>query len=175
MQSRSPRRPKDLDKAEGVEKLLSMALRAPVLAAEARSLGYDQDPGIRSDVKAFEDQRLLYATQEAKTKSVKEPTAEEAKEHFEKNVEKFAANPVLKLDQIWCPEKETARKVRDLVDQGADFQAAKKDHSLQKDVPFYSLSPASEGLFWADVWKGEPNQVLGPVMGFYGGGIKCAS
>lgn len=167
-----PRRPKDLDKAEGVEKLLNMALRAPVLAAEARSLGYDQDPQIRSEVKAFEDQRLLYATQEAKTKSVTEPTAEEVKECFEKNVEKFAASPHLKVDQIWCPDEETARKAKDLVDQGTDFQAVKEDHSLQKDVPFYSLRPTSEGMFWADVWKGEPNEVLGPVMGFYGLGVK---
>lgn len=167
-----PRRPKDLDKAEGVEKLLNMALRAPVLAAEARSLGYDQDPQIRSDVKAFEDQRLLYATQEARTKSVTEPTAEEVKEYFDKNVEKFATNPILKVDQIWCADEETARKVRDLVNQGSDFQMVKKDHSLQKDVPFYSLSPTSEGMFWADVWKGEPNEVLGPVMGFYGPGVK---
>lgn len=167
-----PRRPKDLDKAEGVEKLLNMALRAPVLAAEARSLRYDQDFQIRSDVRAFEDQRLLYATQDAQTKSVAEPTAEEVKEYFEKNVEKFAVNPIEKVDQIWCPDEETARKVKGLVDQGADFQAVKKEHSLQKDVPFYSLSPASEGMFWADVWKGEPNEVLGPVMGFYGSGVK---
>ncbi|MGE5297100.1 MAG: peptidyl-prolyl cis-trans isomerase [Solirubrobacterales bacterium] len=167
-----PKRPKDLDKAEGVEKLLNMAVRAPVLAAEARSLGYDKDPKVQSDLKAFEDQRLLYKTQEVETQSVKEPTADEVKEYFDKNVEKFATSPVLKVDQIWCPDEETARKVRGLLDQGGDFLALHKDYSLQKDVPTYSLSPMSEGIFWADVWKGEPNQVLGPVMGFYNSGVK---
>jgi len=59
-----------------------------------------------------------------------------------------------------------------MLDEGADFQALKMDHSLQKNVEFYSASPGSEGIFWADLWKGEPNQVVGPVPGFYDDGVK---
>lgn len=167
-----PRRPKDLDKPEGVEKLLDLALRAPVLAAEARSRGYDKDPKLRRDVRTLEDQRLQYKMQEEKTKHIKEPTVEQVKEHFEKDPGRFATNAVLKVDQIWCQDEEVARKIKGMLDEGADFQAMKNEHSLQKDVPVYSLSPGSEGLFWDDLWKGEPNQVLGPVMGFHGSGVK---
>ncbi|MEN6578528.1 MAG: peptidyl-prolyl cis-trans isomerase [Phycisphaerales bacterium] len=166
-----PRRPKDLDTAQGVEKLLDRALQVPILAAEARSKGYDQDPKVRSDVRTREDQRLLYKVQEEKTKHVKEPTPEQVKEYFEKDPERFATPAVLKADQIWCPDEETAKKVKGLLDGGADFQTVKKEHSLQKDSEVYTLSSGSEGIFWADLWKGEPNQVLGPLRGFYNSGV----
>lgn len=167
-----PRRSNDLGTPQGMEKLLDMALRGPVLAAEARSRGYDRDAKLRSDVRMLEDQRLLYKTQEERTRAVKEPTPEQVKEYFDKNPGRFATSAILKVDQIWCPDEETARKVRGLLDQGADFPAVKKEHSLQKDGDSYSLSPGGEGLFWANLWKGEPNQVLGPVRGFYGSGVK---
>lgn len=167
-----PRRPRDLDKPQGVEKLLDMALRGPVLAVEAKSLGYDKDPKLQSDIRALEDQRLLYKMQEEKTKHIKEPAPEAVKAYFEKDPARFATSAVLKADQIWCPDEETARKIKGMLDQGSDFQAVKKDYSLQKDVSSYSLSPGMEGPFWNDLWKGEPNQVVGPVMGFYGSGAK---
>ncbi len=166
-----PRRPKDLDTAQGVEKLLDMALRAPVLAAEAKAKGFDQDPKVRSEVRIREDQRLLYKMQEVKTKDVKEPTPEQVKECFEKDPERFAIPAVLKADQIWCADEETAKRVKDLLDGGGDFATVKKEHSLQKDVEIYSLSYGSEGIFWADLWKGEPNQILGPMRGLYNGGV----
>ncbi len=166
-----PRRPKDLDTAQGVEKLLDMALRAPVLAAEAKARGFDQDPTVRSEVRIREDQRLLYKMQEVKTKDVKEPTPEQVKECFEKNPERFATPATLKADQIWCADEETAKKVKGLLDGGADFATVKKEQSLQKDVEIYTLSRGSEAIFWADLWKGEPNQVLGPLRGFYGDGV----
>ena len=34
------------------------------------------------------------------------------------------------------------------------------------------VSSAGEGLFWAELWKAEPNQTVGPVRGFYGSGVK---
>lgn len=167
-----PRRPKDLDKPEGVEKLLDMGLRGPVLAAEAKSRGYDNDPKLRSELRKLEDDRLLYKTQEEKVKPVVEPTPEQVKAYFDEDPSRFATNPVLKVDQIWCADLETARKLKESIDQGADFEALRKEHSLQKDVSPYSLSPGSEGLFWSEIAKGEPNQVLGPVPGFYGSGAK---
>jgi hypothetical protein len=143
-----------------------------VLGAEAKSRGYDQDPKLRSELGKLEDDRLLYKTQEEKVKHVSEPTPEQVKAYFEEDPSRFATNPVVKVDQIWCPDKETAQKLRTLIDQGADFDALRKEHSLQKDVSPYSLSPGSEGLFWSQVAQSEPNQVLGPVPGFYGSGAK---
>jgi len=167
-----PRRPKDLDKAEGVERVLEMGLRGPVLAAEAKSRGYDKDPEVLSELRRLEDDRLLYKTQEVRVKDIPEPTAEQVKAYFDADPSRFATNPTLKVDQIWCPDKETAQKVRTAIDQGGDFDALRKEHSLQKDVSPYSLTPGSEGVFWAQLAKSEPNQVLGPIPGFYGNGAK---
>lgn len=167
-----PRRPRDLGQPKGVERLLDMALRAPVLAAEARSRGYDKDPELRSAVRALEDQRLLYAMMEEKTKDVEEPTPEEVKAEFEKDPERFAIRGTLKVDQIWCPDPETARKIKELLDEGADFQELKKEHCSHKDIEFYHASRGTEGPFWAEVSKGEPNDVIGPIRGFYDGGVQ---
>jgi hypothetical protein len=39
--------------------------------------------------------------------------------------------------------------------------------------PFEMLmSAGSEGIFFSDLWKSEPNQVVGPVKGFYSDGIR---
>jgi hypothetical protein len=39
--------------------------------------------------------------------------------------------------------------------------------------PFEMLmGVGSEGVFFSDLWKGEPNQVLGPVKGFYADGVR---
>jgi hypothetical protein len=167
-----PRRPKDLDKPEGAENLLDSALQLPVFAAEAQSQGYDKNVELRSAVRTLEDRRLLYKMQEVWTKEVKEPTAEQVKECFDKDPERFAIGAMLKADVIWCQDEETARKVKGMLDQGAEFSTVKKEHSLQKDSQVYSLSAAGEGLFWADLSKGEPNQILGPMPGFYGNGVK---
>ncbi|MEN6336762.1 MAG: peptidylprolyl isomerase [Phycisphaerales bacterium] len=167
-----PRRPQDLGTPQGIEKLLEMALHGPVLSAEAKSRGYDKDPKLQSELRKLENDRILYKAQEEKLKDVPEPTAEQVKAYFDQDPSRFATNPVLKVDQIWCPDKEAAQKVRSQIDQGADFDAIRKDYSLQKDVSSYSLSPGSEGMFWAGLAKAEPNQVLGPLPGFFGNGVK---
>ena len=42
------------------------------------------------------------------------------------------------------------------------------DNSMQ--LPLTSFS--SEGMFFKDLWNGEPNEVVGPVKGFHAGGVK---
>ena len=167
-----PRRPKDLDKPAGVERLLDSALRLPVLAAEARFRGFHKDAKIRSDVRALEDQRLLYKMREEKTKGIPEPTEDQIKAEFDRNPARFATRATVKADQIWCEDLATARTVKEMLAGGADFQAEKKAHSLQKDVEAYTVSLGSEGPFWAELWQGEPNEVVGPVRGFYQDGVK---
>jgi hypothetical protein len=48
----------------------------------------------------------------------------------------------------------------------------RKADSLQKEEEPHAVSALSEGLFWAELWKGEPGQVIGPVRGFSNTGIK---
>ncbi len=167
-----PRRPADLGTPEGVEKLLDRALRAPILVAEAKARGYDKDEKLRSEVTRVEDQRLLYKVEQEKTKDLKEPTAEEIRAYFEKNKERFADSATLKIDQIWCADRRAAEKAREMLDGGAVFAAVKSALSLQKDMQPYNVSPRGEGVFWAELSNAEPNQVVGPVRGFYKDGAR---
>ncbi len=167
-----PRRPDDLNTPAGVGRLLENALWTPLFVAEAKVRGYDKDLKLRREIREMEDQRLLYKVIEEKTKGLGEPPAEQVKAYFEKNQERFAQAATLKVDQIWCESLEAARKVKADLAGGADFEALKKGHSLQKEQPPYNVSATGEGLFWAELWRAEPNQTVGPLRGFYGSGIK---
>jgi hypothetical protein len=167
-----PRRPQDLSTPAGVEKLLSAALRLPLLVAEAKARGLDKDAQLRSDVRRYEDQQLLSKVQSLKTRGIGEPTAEEIKAYFEKNQERFAQAATVKVSQIWCANLEAAQQVKTVLASGNDFETAKKVHSLQKEEPPHMVSAASEGCFWAELCKADPNQVVGPLRGFYGSGLK---
>jgi len=167
-----PRRPNDLNTPAGVGRLLDWAIQGPILVAEAKARGYDKDPKFLSDIKQVEDQRLFYKAQEEKIKSVPEVTVEQAKTYFEQNAERFARPAQLKINQIWCESQEAAQKVKAALESGADFETAKKAHSLQKEETPHNVSAVGEGLFWAELWKADPNQILGPVKGFYGSGVK---
>jgi hypothetical protein len=167
-----PRRPTDLGTTAGVEKLLERALRMPIFVAEARRRGYDKDPKLRESVRALEDQRLLYKVLEEKTKGILEPTPEQIRACFDKNPERFGDPATLKVDQIWCEDQSQAQKLKETLADGADFAAVRKAHSLQKDVEPHNVSARGEGPFWTDLWKAEPNQVVGPLRGFYRDGIK---
>jgi hypothetical protein len=167
-----PRRPADLNTPAGVARLLENGLWTPLFVAEAKVRGYDKDPKLRRDIRDLEDQRLLYKVLEEKTKGLSEPPAEQVKTYFEKNQERFAQAATLKVNQIWCADLDAARKVKADLEGGADFEALKKAHSLQKDEPPHNVSAVGEGLFWAELWRAEPNQTVGPLRGFYGSGVK---
>ncbi|OHB65329.1 MAG: hypothetical protein A2Y76_05165 [Planctomycetes bacterium RBG_13_60_9] len=167
-----PKRSSDLNTPGGVERLLDGSLGTPILVAEAKARGYDKDVQLRSDVRQAEDQRLFYKVEEEKTKGQSEPTAEQIKDYFEKNKEKFAQGASVKISQIWCPDLEAAKKLREILGGGADFETVRAGQSLQKDEGPHNVYPGSEGLFWAELWKAEPNQTLGPMKGFHGSGVK---
>ncbi len=167
-----PRRPTDLGTPAGAEGLLDRAVRAPILMAEAKARGYDKDPKLRRDVRELEDRRLLYKVQEEKTKGIAEPNAAQIQAYFEKNKERFAERATLKVDQIWCVDQPTAQKLKGLLEEKGDFAALKKEHSLQKESQPHHASAVGEGPFWAELWKAEPNQIVGPIRGFYSDGVR---
>lgn len=167
-----PRRPQDLSTPAGVEQLLDRALRLPLLVAEARARGCDKDEKLRSEVRRLEDQQLLYKVQEVKTKGMPEPTVDQVKAYYEKNKDRFAQPATMRISQIWCENLEAAKKVKTALEGGADFEAVRKEHSLQKQEVPQVVSSVGEGLFWAELSKADPNQTVGPVRGFYGSGAK---
>ncbi len=166
-----PRRPA-INAPEAVDQLLERALRMPLLVAEAKSLGLDKDENLLKEVQEYEDRRLLSEAKLAKQKDAKEPTAEQILAYYSQNQEAFGTPKGLKIDLIWCPDLATARKAKAELDGGKDFEPVRQQYSLeQKSKPFHTTA-SSEGLFWKDLWAGEPNQVLGPLKGFYQQGIK---
>jgi len=166
-----PSRPRDLGTPEGIGRFLDRAMRPAILVAEAQSRGFDKDAQFLQEMRELEDKCLLDKVLTDKMLSVPDPTDEQIQAYFEKNKERFGENPTLKVDQIWCKSLSAARKAREMLDGGATFEATKSACSIQKDVQPYNTYPGGEGPFWADLWKGEPNQVIGPVKGFYNEGL----
>ena len=56
--------------------------------------------------------------------------------------------------------------------EGAALEAVNKAHGLTEQSKPYNVYPSGEGVFWADLWKTEPNAVTEPLKGFYQTGIK---
>ncbi len=167
-----PRRPRNMDDMKVVEQLLTSALQMPLLVVEAESLGLDEDKELLKQVRDYEDRMLLGNAKQAQYKDANEPTAEEMMAYFNKNKEKFAASKSLKIDLIWCDDLAKAKKAKAELDEGKDFEQVKQEHSLEKKLEPYNVRPGSEGLFWKDLSAGDPNEIVGPVKGFYRQGIK---
>lgn len=166
-----PRRPTDLNTPEGVERLLDRPMRSAMLIAEARARGFDKDPQYVREIRDLEDQQLLYMVQGDKTKNIPEPNDAEIKDFFEKNKDWFTEGPLLKVDQIWCKDLAAAQEVKEKLAGGADFRAVKEAYSVEKSAEPYNIDRGSQGPFWDELWKAEPNQVVGPVKGFHEQGL----
>jgi len=166
-----PSRPRDLGTPEGIGRFLDQAMKPAILVADAEARGFDKDPQLLREIRELEDRCLLGKVRTDKAMSTAEPTDEEIRAYFDKNKERFGESATLKVDQIWCKGLSAARKAKEMLDGGADFEATKKACSEQKDSQPFNTYPAGEGPFWADLWKGEPDRVLGPMKGFFGEGL----
>ncbi|MBA7602613.1 hypothetical protein ES703_09709 [subsurface metagenome] len=165
-------RPRDLNSAAGVERLLERALSTPIFVSEAESLGLDKDENLLKEIKKQEDMHLFGKARREKTKGIPDPNEEQIVAYFEKNKEAFGTDKMLKIDQIWCQDLKTAQKVKAELASGKDFESARQEYSLQKKAHPYNASPRSEGMFFKDLWNADPNGIVGPVKGFHGDEIK---
>lgn len=167
-----PRRPNDLNTAQGVERLLDQTLRTPILVAEAVSLGLDKDEDIIKQVRDYEDMNLLGNAQQTKYKEAPEPTEEEIRACFDEHKEEFKEDKKLKIEQIWCADLKTAEKAKAELDESKDFNSVKQKYSLEKEGKAFDTYPRTEAYFWPELWEGDPNNVVGPLKGMYGDGFK---
>ena len=166
-----PRRPRDLSTPKGVDQLLERAMRMPLLVSEAKALRLDRDQDMLKQVREYEDRRLLGEAQSAKRKELKEPTTEQIIAYFSRNKEAFGTSKSLKIDMIWCQDLKTAKQAKAALDSGKDFEQVRQQYSLEKEGKPFTTHPSSEGIFWKDLWAGDPNSIVGPVKGFYRRGI----
>jgi peptidyl-prolyl cis-trans isomerase C len=167
-----PGRPKDLNTTAGVERLVDSALPPFVLVAEARQRGYEKDQGYLDQMREIEDIRLLGKVQSEKLKDIAAPTDEEIKAYFEAHRELLGTPAAVKVDQVWCKDLSAAREARKMLDEGASLESVKSAHSLIQNEPARNTYPSAEGVFWKDLWQAEPGDVVGPIRGFYAGGVK---
>lgn len=167
-----PRRPNDLNTAQGVERLLDQTLRTPILVAEAVSLGLDKDEDIIKQVRDYEDMNLLGNAQQTKYKEAPEPTEEEIRACFDEHKEEFKEDKKLKIEQIWCADLKTAEKAKAELNESKDFNSVRQKYSLEKEGKAFDTYPRTEAYFWPELWEGDPNNVVGPLKGMYGDGFK---
>jgi hypothetical protein len=167
-----PSRPRDLHTPQGIERLLDRALSIPIFVSEAKSLGLDKDENLLKEIKKQEDMRLFGKVVREKTKTLSDPNEKEMINYFAKNKKAFATDNTLKIDQIWCQNLKRAQTIRAELDGGKDFESARKHYSLQKKASPFTASVRSEGIFFKELWNADPNDIVGPVKGFYLDGIK---
>ena len=167
-----PGRPRDLNTPKGVEQLLERTLQMPLLVSEAGSLGLDKDGDLLTQVREYEDSRLLSKVKSDKYKEVKEPTTDQIIIYYDKNKETFRTGRMLKIDLIWCDDLKTAREAKADLDSGKDFELVRQKYSLEKKGKPFNTYPSGEGFFWKDLWKGDPNDIVGPIKGFHQNNVK---
>ncbi len=167
-----PGRPKNLRTSEGVDQLLDRALQPEIWMAEAVARGYDKNEEYLKQLRIREDMLLLGKVRSDKYKAVQKPSAGEVKAFFEAHPKRFAKSASLKVEQIWCPDRKTAEQVKQMLVDGASVESANEAHGLRDSAKAYTIFPSSEGVFWDELWKAEPNDVMGPMKGFYDTGIQ---
>ena len=161
-----PSRPQNLNTVKGVEELLDKALLRPIIAAEVQQIGLDNNPDYLKRIRNYEDDLLLGNVRKKIFSEVGQPSKEEIAEYFEKNKEFFMTGRMLKIEQIWFKDFETAKRVKDEINSGKNFEKMKKEYSLYPDQKASNAYQNSEGFFWSDLWQGEPDEIIGPIKGF---------
>ncbi len=164
-----PSRPTDLNTIEGFEKILDRAMRRPIFAAGAESRKVDKDGSVSKQIKEREEMYLFQQAMWAKTKDVKEPTEDEVVAYFYDNKDRFMMPDMLKIDQIWLKNRETARIVKADLNGGKSFELVKQEYSADKKSEPVIIYRNSEGEkeFFPELWVGEVNQIVGPARGLY--------
>lgn len=150
----------DLRDPKQVELALRDATNNEILAAEAKRLGYEDDPEIRRYVKSQAVQKLLLASVDSTQQAPQPPTEAELKAYYDANLAEFTP-PTLARAQVLALLK---RK-----DQESSFTQkldAVKKAIESKEVPFtqlveqFSDDPAAKGYGGTTNWlvKGEENK-----------------
>jgi len=168
-----PRRPKDLDTPQGVERLLDGVLQRPLLTAEAVAQGMDKDEELVKELRTSEDSSVFSRAREEWVAGIAEPNDQEVAAFYEKVKGTYARNDALKVEVIWCENRDAAAKARAELDQGKDFAIVQQRYAIDKKaVEPADVYAATEGSFWPALWKADPNQVVGPILGLRAGGLK---
>ncbi|MFC1765722.1 peptidylprolyl isomerase, partial [Planctomycetota bacterium] len=165
-----PGRPRDLSTPKGVESFLDRAImmQQSLYVAEALDRGLDKDPSFVKSMRSFEDMRLKSAVESSFRQRVSQPDPNEVEAYYETIKDRFMQNNSMTAKTVWCADRATAEKVLQAGQDGQAFDTLIETYSLDPtQVKANYLSAGSEGPFWPTLWAAEPNDVVGPVLGFY--------
>ena len=124
-------------------------------------------------IREQEDRRLLNFFMAQLTKPVARPTKEEIEARFEQIKDRIEPENVVKAQVIWCEDANQAAQVKASLDQDSSVEKVLEDLALNAQFARQTnLSASSQGMFWTPVWASEPNQILGPIRGFYRGNLQ---
>jgi peptidyl-prolyl cis-trans isomerase C len=168
-----PTRPPDLDTELGVSRFLDTILGKPLFIAEAKRLGLDKDEDYIKQIREREDIYLLNTIKRRKTKHLlRNPSEQQILEYFNSHRRQYSEPDTMKIEQIWCPDLETAWKARLELDDGADFDSVGGKYAIDKKKHSREVYPGGEGMFFDELWKAETGETTGPIRGFYRRGVK---
>jgi len=164
-----PKRPEDLNTIQGIDRLLEQTLWTAILVAEAKSHGLHKEPKYVTTVRNREDEYLLGVVKRKIRQDIEKPTDEQAREYFESHGDRFRRADTLRIEQVWCENIEAAQNAKNELNGAKDFESVRQQYSLKKKDRPASVTAETEGVFFSELWQAEPNQVVGPVKGFYHG------
>jgi hypothetical protein len=160
-------RPKDLHTPKGIEKFLDRIMTLAVYVAEAKIQGLDKSERYLKFVKDYEDTELYRKARNAKLGEVKKPTKDELRPYFDANKDKFKTPDKVKIDQIWCADLKTAQQAKQQLSSGKDFKQIKQQYCLAKSEKALTTSASRESMFFDELWRAQPNDIVGPIKGFF--------
>jgi len=161
------KRPRNLNTMQGIDELLDKTAPMRLWVSEAKRFGFHKKAEYIRTARDREDKYLFSMVRREVVMPVAEATDAEVREYFEQNKEDFRKKDSLKIDQIWCEDLETANKVRAELDGGKDFATTREQYSLKKRQRPIRASVESDGVFLTELWAAEPNDIVGPLKGFY--------
>ncbi len=167
------KRPKNLVTAKGIEVVAEGSLAPALIETHIRSLGLDKDPDVVQKIRQKEDERLLALIVSRKAKAIVQPTEDEIQARFGEVKDQLKPDRRVKVQTIWCQNREAAAKARLALDQGRAFEAVFKELSLDGQKSTASqVTASSETIFWSQIWSAEPSEVVGPIQGFLSREVK---
>jgi hypothetical protein len=161
------KRPKDLATVQGTERLLERALSRRVFLAEARRQGLDKNEDYQKKAREAEERYLLGIFRMKAYEGLQSPTKPEIRTYFDEHKEQFRKPDTAKVDVIWCADLATAKRAKKELDGSRDFAEVREEYSLKKNEAPYNTTVSREGVFFQDLWKAEPGDIVGPVKGLF--------
>ena len=163
-----PGRPRNLGTEAGIEAFLLKAIRKPLQVTQAKAMKLDQSADFLKKQRAHEDGQLYSAVQVEKRKEVVEPNEAEIDAYYQTVKAVVGKRDSVKAKVIWCRDRAAAESAKAELVGGKPFPQVQQKFSIdEKDTKERNFYASSEGFLWPEIWAGEPNDIVGPLLGLH--------